>query len=94
MCIKRQALQRERYDVVFMDLHMPQMDGLSATRMIRSGAGRVLDPRVPVVAMTGRASGGDAESCRAAGMDDFLEKPIDQAAVRLVLERWTTAGRT
>ena len=87
------ALQLERYAVVFMDVQMPLMDGLAATRMIRSGTGGVLDPRVPVVAMTGQASGGDEESCRAAGMDDFLEKPPERDAVRRLLERWAAAPR-
>lgn len=70
---------------VLMDVQMPVMDGLQATRLIR------LDPRLtglPVLAMTASASGEDRERCRAAGMDDFIAKPIESALLCQVLARW------
>ncbi len=82
------ALQRKAYDLVLMDVQMPQVDGIQATRMIRSGAARVLDPLVVIVAMTGMESEGSEDSCRAAGMDDFLAKPVELAALAALLERW------
>jgi CheY-like chemotaxis protein/HPt (histidine-containing phosphotransfer) domain-containing protein len=67
-----QALERRRYDVVFMDVQMPEMDGLTATRLLRERHGA--QPRV--VAMTANAMRGDREKCLAAGMDDYVVKPV------------------
>ena len=69
------AVGRERFDLVLMDVQMPEMDGFEATAMIRqaeSGSGRHL----PIIAMTARAMKGDEERCRLAGMDGYLPKPI------------------
>ena len=68
------AVQTGTFDLVLMDLHMPVMDGLEATRRIRSAEG---GRRTPVVALTANATSDDLERCRAAGMDGFLAKPID-----------------
>ena len=76
------------YDVVFMDVHMPELDGLAATREL--GFQREARPDAPwpeVVAMTADAMQGDREACLAAGMDDYLTKPLDFEAVEVVLER-------
>lgn len=70
-----QRLEEESFDVVLMDLHMPKMDGLEATRRIRSG--EVPGSAVPIVALTAHAVQGVAESCYAAGMNGFITKPID-----------------
>ncbi|GAC1339130.1 MAG: hypothetical protein NVSMB23_07720 [Myxococcales bacterium] len=67
-----QALERRRYDVVFMDVQMPEMDGLTATRLLRERHGA----RPRVVAMTANAMRGDREKCLAAGMDDYVVKPV------------------
>ncbi len=82
------ALETVPYDLVFMDVQMPVMDGFEATRAIRSGSTRVSDPRVPVVAMTAHAMKGDRERCLSAGMDDYVPKPIEPAALAAVLDRW------
>lgn len=80
-------LQRENVDVVLMDIQMPEMDGLEATKMIRSreSDGR---PRMPVIALTAHAMKGDREKCLAAGMDAHLSKPIRPAELDEVLEKY------
>ncbi|MDJ0522935.1 MAG: ATP-binding protein [Planctomycetota bacterium] len=74
------------YDIVFMDCRMPVMDGYEATRRIRQieGEGR----HTPVIAMTASVMSEEHEECRAAGMDDFLGKPLDLQRLRAVLRRW------
>ncbi len=82
------ALETGRFDLVFMDVQMPVMDGFDATRAIRSPESAVLNRRVPVIAMTAHALKGDRERCLAAGMDDYLSKPIDPMELANVTERW------
>jgi PAS domain S-box-containing protein len=88
-----QALQKARYDLVLMDCQMPEMDGFEATRRIRSEKTRVLNPLVPIVAMTACVLPGDRESCYAAGMNDYLKKPLDQGEMASVLERCLSKTR-
>jgi CheY-like chemotaxis protein len=66
------------YDVILMDLHMPEMDGLETTRRIRAAEGASGAPRMPIIALTANAFSEDREACIAAGMDDFLVKPLDR----------------
>ena len=70
-------LARERFALVLMDVQMPEIDGLAATRAIRSQAVRILDPQVPIVALTANGHGDGRARCLAAGMDGFLTKPIE-----------------
>ena len=82
-----EALAQEQFDLVLMDCNMPEMDGLEATRLLRAGAGGVRDVSVPVVALTANAMDGDRELCLAAGMSDFLAKPVTIAALRQAIDR-------
>ncbi|MGH8491630.1 MAG: ATP-binding protein [Moraxellaceae bacterium] len=80
------ALRAQSYDLLFLDCHMPVMDGFEASRAIRAAepAGR----RMPIIAMTASALKGDREKCLEAGMDDYLPKPVRLNDLRAALERW------
>ena len=80
-----EAVDRLPYDLVLMDVQMPEMDGLEATRSIRA-EGRATQPRI--VAMTANAMQGDREACLAAGMDDYLSKPVARDTLDAVIRRW------
>jgi PAS domain S-box-containing protein len=82
-------LAKHPFDLVLMDMMMPVMDGLEATRQLRA---REQGPRMPVVAMTANAMQSDRERCLAAGMDDFISKPIEFSELRRVLERFAPQG--
>jgi len=85
----RQVLERLRekpFDIVFLDCQMPEMDGYQTTREIRHREGR--QRHTPIVAMTAHTMQGDREKCLAAGMDDYVPKPIQQPNVRRVLKKW------
>ena len=79
---------RRRYALILMDVQMPVMDGLAATRSIRAALG----PRPPIVALTARASAADRRACEQAGMDDHLSKPVDAATLYAALSLWLPAG--
>ena len=83
-----QALAREDYRLVLMDIQMPGMDGQEATRRLRDPASGVRNPRVPVVAMTAHAMPEDRRRCLDAGMDDYLSKPIQPLLLIEVLDRF------
>ena len=83
-----EALANLPYDLVLMDMQMPELDGVAATRQIRDPQSRVLDHRVPVVAMTANAMRVDREACLAAGMDDYVAKPIGVGALVAALKKW------
>jgi len=80
------AADRTPYGLILMDMQMPEMDGLEATRLIRRRGGA--NAKVPIVALTANAMQSDQDACRAAGMDDFLAKPFDRDGLAACLERW------
>ncbi len=82
------ALEAFHYDLVLMDVQMPEMDGIEATKAIRDPQSRVLNRQVIIVAMTAHAMQGDREKCVQAGMDDYLAKPIERPALIAVLSKW------
>ncbi len=82
------ALKEKQYDLVFMDCQMPEMDGYQATRLLRVPSSAVLNSKVPVIAMTANAMVGDREKCLAAGMDDYIPKPIKLGALVEALNKW------
>lgn len=93
-----EASARQRYDMIFMDCQMPEMDGYEAAAMIRErekknrGEGAVA--RIPIVALTGLASQKDRERCLEAGMDDYLSKPFSVATIKSILDRWLSTRPT
>ena len=80
-----EALERQPYDVVLMDAHMPEMDGLEATRAIRSTLAPERQPQI--IAMTADTMAGYRERCLAAGMDDYVSKPVHVTELVDALER-------
>jgi CheY-like chemotaxis protein len=80
-----EAVQRAAYDIVLMDVQMPEMDGLEATRQIRK---LMPDGRPRIIAMTANAMQGDREMCLEAGMDDYVSKPIQVNELQGALQRW------
>ena len=81
-----EASRRKRFDVIFMDVQMPEMDGHEATARIRAYE-RETGDHTPIVAMTAHARDEDRQRCLEAGMDDYISKPIDQKRLRAVLQR-------
>lgn len=79
------ALRRQPYDVVLMDVRMPEMDGITATRQICQEQAPQMRPRI--IAMTAEVAGGDREKCLRAGMDDYISKPIRMEELRKILNR-------
>jgi PAS domain S-box-containing protein len=84
-----EAAQTSGYRLILMDCQMPEMDGFDATRAIRAGEGGT-GRRITIVAMTANAMTEDRDRCLAAGMDDYLSKPVDRRELAAILERWLT----
>ncbi len=82
------ALETLPYDVVLMDVQMPEMDGLAATRQIRDPRSAVPNHQIPIIAMTAHALEGDRETCLNAGMSDYVSKPVSPQALAAALEKW------
>ena len=93
-CDGRQALDKlgqVDYDLVLMDIQMPEMDGYEATARVRDPRNDISARSIPIVAMTASAMKGDREKCLQAGMDDYISKPIDPGQLRLILNKWLPA---
>lgn len=88
------ALGKVAYDLVLMDVQMPEMDGLEATRRVRSPASSVLKRDVPIIAMTAGAMKGDREKCFEAGMDDYISKPVQTKELAECITRWLSREST
>ena len=87
-----ECVSRFDYDLVFMDCRMPVLDGYEATRAIRR-LEKTSHGRVPIVAITANAMAGDRERCIAAGMDDYVSKPVKPDELRAILRRWVTTAQ-
>jgi CheY-like chemotaxis protein len=81
-----ESLARQAYALVLMDCQMPELDGFEATARIRSG--ETNGSRIPIIAMTASAMRGDRERCLAAGMDDYVSKPVRIEDLKTVVVRW------
>lgn len=84
-------LEANVYDAVLMDVHMPVLDGYAATAAIRALESE--RRHVPIIAMTAGAFAGDREACLAAGMNDYVSKPVDKGILEAVLSKWLSGGR-
>ncbi|WP_372880100.1 PAS domain S-box protein [Psychromonas sp.] len=91
-CEALEVLQDRPYDLVLMDISMPEMDGMTATREIRKLSGAVRN--IPIIALTAHHLNGDKERFIAAGMNDYLSKPIDRSATLSCIARWTPDSQT
>jgi PAS domain S-box-containing protein len=87
-----EAASKTAYDVILMDVQMPEMDGFEATRTIREIEGS--NRHTTIIAMTAHAMAGDRERCLKAGMDDYVAKPVQQAQLLKAMKEWTTRLRT
>ncbi|MBP6669221.1 MAG: response regulator [Gemmatimonadales bacterium] len=85
-----EMIGRFAYDLVLMDCLMPELDGFGATRLIRE---TIESSRLPIIAMTANAMQGDREACLAAGMDDYLTKPVGIDDLNSLLQRWLPSSR-
>jgi len=83
-----EKMAAKKYALVLMDVQMPDLDGLEATKRIRDPHGLILHHQVPIIAVTAHAIDGYSEVCSRAGMDDYIAKPITLQKLREVLERW------
>jgi CheY-like chemotaxis protein/HPt (histidine-containing phosphotransfer) domain-containing protein len=91
-----EAVRSKVYDLIFMDVQMPEMDGFEAAQTIRKmeQSGEMVGRHVPMIAMTAHALHGDRQRCMDAGMDDYISKPLDPRKVFQAIDRWGAEDRT
>ena len=82
------ALKTVPYDLVLMDVQMPEMDGFAATKTIRDANSGVLNHKIPIIAMTAHAMDGDREKCIGSGMDDYITKPVNPEKLFQAIQKW------
>ncbi|NOX10093.1 MAG: response regulator [Gammaproteobacteria bacterium] len=87
-----QQIKEQDFDLILMDCQMPEMDGYEATAKIRDFQSDNNSKQTPIIAFTANAMKSDQEKCMAAGMDDFISKPVDTARLQQILEKWLTKG--
>jgi CheY-like chemotaxis protein len=85
-----EAVARAPYDLVLMDVQMPEMDGLRAAELIRQNSGNFVSP--PIIALTASAVKGDRERCLRSGMNDYIMKPIRAGELVAKVEKWTKSS--
>jgi len=83
-----QLLQVKRYDLIFMDIQMPQLNGYEATTAIRNSSSKLVQNDIPIIAMTAHAMKGDRAKCLEMGMNDYISKPIEVHAISEVIWKW------
>lgn len=88
-----EMLQKQHFDLIFMDCQMPVLDGYECSRRIRADDSGLIDPQIPIVALTANAMRGDREKCLSAGMDDYLAKPVESEMIYQKLKHWLS-GRS
>jgi CheY-like chemotaxis protein len=84
------ASAMKQYNMILMDCHMPEMDGITATTCIREREKAANALRVPIIALTANMAPGSREACIAAGMDDYMTKPVVRAELEQMIQRWAT----
>ena len=92
-CLALQCLEKDRVDVILMDVQMPELDGLEATRRIRTEPRYAAHREVPIIALTAFAMAGDREKCLDAGMTSYLAKPVDIKKLEALLQELTMTSR-
>ena len=83
-----EKIQANRYDVILMDVQMPDMNGFDATRLVREFEQTSSKPKTPIIGMTAHALAGDKERCLVAGMDDYISKPFNPDELQAKIASW------
>ena len=89
-----EMLKKQHFDLIFMDCQMPVLDGYECTRYIRADDSGLINREIPIVALTANAMRGDREKCLAAGMNDYLAKPVESEMIYQKLKQWLSGEQT